>query len=96
MGLLILSGIMMVAASRGIYGQQLWFKIKMIFVVLIIAGAIVRGRLDRRLYKEASNEATGGNNTREIGRLVSRLLRAQIFILSVFVIIFVLVVFRFN
>jgi len=96
MGLLILSGIMMVAASKGIYGQQLWFKVKMIFVILIIVATIVRGRLDKRLQKEVLDDIAHGNRTGEIGKLVGRLANVQLFILSFLLIIFVLAVFRFN
>jgi uncharacterized membrane protein len=96
MGLLILSGIMMVGASRGIYGQQLWFKIKMVFVILIIAAAILRGRLDKRLHSEVLDDIAHGNRTNEIARLVSKLANVQLIILSFFLIIFVLAVFRFN
>src|SRR5882672_3431639 len=89
--LLILSGIMMVAASHGLYGQQLWFRIKMVFVILVIAGSILMRRsLDGRLRKQVLDDMVHGNKTDEIGSLVSRIAFVQLFLLSFFIIIFIL------
>jgi uncharacterized membrane protein len=94
---LIISGVTMVAASRGIYGQQLWFKIKMMVVLLIIATSIFMTRgLERRLHKLVLEDMAKGNVTLQIGTLTSRIGYVQLSLLAFFVVIFVLSVFRFN
>ncbi|HWA34688.1 MAG TPA: hypothetical protein VG737_11185 [Cyclobacteriaceae bacterium] len=95
--LLIISGVTMVAASGGIYGQQLWFKIKMMVVLLIIATSIFMTRaLHRRLDKFVQKDMTQGNLTQQIGMLTNRIGYVQLSLLAFFVVIFVLSVFRFN
>ena len=52
LGLQVVSGVMMLAATGGGYGQQLWFKIKMVLVLLIIAVTIAWNRsLQNRLHQ---------------------------------------------
>jgi uncharacterized membrane protein len=94
---LIISGVAMVAARRGIYGQQLWFKIKMIFVLLIIATIVVvlRG-LERRLRKLVSDDMALGNITAQIGSVTGRIGYVQLCLLAFFIVIFILTSFRFN
>ena len=93
---LIISGIMMLAATGGAYGQQLWFRIKMIFVLLIIASSIfLKRRLEKRLRKWVL-EDMHGNRTQQIGILVGKIAYVHLFLLAFFIIIFILSVFRFN
>ncbi|TDW97219.1 hypothetical protein [Dinghuibacter silviterrae] len=42
---LILAGIGMMALTHGIFGEQTWFRIKIVLVVLIIITGIIGGRL---------------------------------------------------
>src|SRR6187551_493505 len=39
--LLVISGLGMMVMTRGVYGEQLWFRIKFAIVVLIVANIIV-------------------------------------------------------
>jgi len=97
LGLQIISGIMMMAAAGGVYGQQLWFKIKLVLVVLIIAGIIVLNRnVQRRLRKWVSDDMVHGGKTEQIGNLAGRTSYVQLILLSFFMIIFILSVYRFN
>ncbi|MBA4053408.1 MAG: hypothetical protein C0490_01725 [Marivirga sp.] len=95
--LLVLSGVTMLAATGGAYGEQLWFKIKMIFVILIIAGSIfLRRVLEKRLRLWVLDDMIHANRTQQIGNLGSRIAYVQLFLLSFFIIIFILSSFRFN
>jgi putative copper export protein len=95
--LLIISGMTMVAASGGAYGQFLWFKIKMIVVLLIIATIILLRRgLEKRLHKLVSDDMAHGNVTMQVRTLASRVGYLQLSLLSFFVVIFILTAFRFN
>lgn len=49
-GFLIITGVGMIALTHGVWAQQLWFRIKMIFVLLLIFNSIFYGnRLSARL-----------------------------------------------
>lgn len=93
----ILSGIVMMVATRGAFGEQLWFQIKMIFVILIIASIIIlNGQLQKRLRKWVLDDLMHGKRTQQIGSLAEKIGYIQLFLLSFFIIVFMLSVFRFN
>jgi len=95
--LIILSGALMISASGGGYGQMLWFRLKMIVVVLIIGTTLfIKRRLDGRLRKMVLEDAVHNNQSTEVEILTSRIGYVQLFLLSFFIIIFVLSAFRFN
>jgi hypothetical protein len=95
--ILVVSGVMMISASGGGFGQLLWFRIKMILVILIIAVSLfVKMRLDKRLHRQLLHDIAHENTGGQIGTLVRRIGYVQLFLLSFFVIIFVLTSFRFN
>lgn len=49
-GFLIITGIGMMALTHGVWAQQLWFRIKMIFVLLLILNSVFYGnRLSAQL-----------------------------------------------
>lgn len=94
---LILSGITMIAARRGVYGQQLWFQVKMIFVLLIIVtSALVMRLLEKRLQKLLVEDTAHGNVTPQIGSVTGRIGYVQLCLLLFFIVIFILTSFRFN
>lgn len=97
LGLQILSGVMMLAATGGGYGQQLWFKIKMMLVILIIGTTLALNRtMQNRLYKLWLDEVLDGSKDRQIVKMAVRFNYVQLFLLAFFMIIFILSVFRFN
>ncbi|HTJ11829.1 MAG TPA: hypothetical protein VL547_07385 [Dinghuibacter sp.] len=51
---LILAGVGMMALVNGVFGEQLWFRIKMVLVVLIVVNGILGIRLLNRLDKVTS------------------------------------------
>ncbi|MGN7823507.1 hypothetical protein ACTJJB_25525 [Chitinophaga sp. 22536] len=59
--LLLLSGTMMMALVHGTYGEQLWFRIKMIMFLLVILNGILGRRLGQKM-KPVLQAATSGEN----------------------------------
>lgn len=97
LGLQILSGIIMLTATGGGYGQQLWFKIKMVLVILIIAVTIALNRgMQSHLHKLFLDDVIDDSNDRQVGKATARINYVQLFLLAFFMIIFILSVFRFN
>jgi hypothetical protein len=92
----IVSGMLMMAATGGGFGEQLWFKIKMIFVILVIGSVIFLNRgLQRRLHNWVASDMVDGNRSQQIKNLAGRIGYLQLFLLSLFLIIFLLSVYKF-
>lgn len=93
----VISGSMMLAATRGAFAQQQWFKVKMMIVILVISGFIfLNRRLQKRLRKWVVDDVTHGDRTGQVMSLANKIGYMQLFLLALFVIIFTLSVFRFN
>jgi hypothetical protein len=93
-GLLIITGITMVIIFKGTVSQMLWFKIKMVLVLLVILNGI--GILQRgtgRLRKMLDTGSTANNG--QITALKSRLNTFHFLEIMLFLIIFILSVVRF-
>ena len=95
--LLILSGMSMMIITQGAFGAQLWFKVKMIVLLIIIINAVILGRKIRVVLKRLITEDTNNKETKP--ELTSAKWKIRIFYLiqlSLIVTIFVLSVFKFN
>lgn len=93
--LLILSGIGMMALTRGVYGEQLWFRIKFGLVILVILNSLLIGR--RQGGKLQRILAAGAMVlTTEISLIKNRLYRFHLLQLLFFLLIIFLSVFKFN
>ena len=92
--LLVVTGIAMVVIFKGVVAQMLWFRIKMVVVLLIILnGVLVVRRNSNRLMKLLQT-----NDDRNNGNILLLQQRLGIFHgieLLLFVIVFILSVFRF-
>ncbi|MBO9728453.1 MAG: hypothetical protein J7623_07415 [Chitinophaga sp.] len=56
-GVIILSGVGIMAMTHGVFGEQTWFRIKFGLVLLVIANALVIGQRQRsRLNKAVSTD----------------------------------------
>jgi hypothetical protein len=93
--LLILTGIGMMALTHGVFGEQLWFRIKFGLVIILILNSLLVGR--RQGLKLRKIMTTSGSDT--TGQVDS--LRASLnwFYLSQLIIFFVVIflsVFKFN
>jgi hypothetical protein len=88
--LILLSGITMMAKLHEVWGAQLWFRIKMgILLLIIINGLGLRRMLGSRLRKlVAGNENWQG--------LATKFTLVQVVQMLLFVVIYVLSVYKFN
>jgi hypothetical protein len=95
--LLLISGIGMVALSHGLFAQQLWFRIKMgLLVLILLNGAVYGQRLTSRLRQAVEMELAGGNALNSLESLKSSILVMHIGQLLLFAGIFVLSIYKFN
>jgi uncharacterized membrane protein SirB2 len=88
-GLLLLSGIYIMYLTKGAFGEQLWFRIKMVLVILVIIINIVINILEKRVKGMVTAEV----NAAGLQRKVTSYYLVQLFL---FLTIFVLGVFKFN
>jgi uncharacterized membrane protein len=92
---LIITGLGMMIITHGVYGEQLWFRIKFGLVVILILNALLTGRRQgiklRNLLNEDIADVTG-----QIGKIRIILNRFHLAQLVIFLIIIFLSVFKFN
>jgi uncharacterized membrane protein len=95
--LLVLSGIAMMTVMHGAYGTQIWMRVKIGLVVLIIVNMLVFGRRNAtRLFKLVNDERNGTDRTIELERVKSTTRLFHFTQLLFFLVIFTLSVFKFN
>lgn len=93
--LLIASGTGMVVLLHGLPETQLWFRIKMFLVLLLVVNSIVIGRrLDKKLRKAFTADAEAA--MAEVGIIKGRLQRYYLVQLGVFLLIVVLSTYKFT
>lgn len=56
-GLIVLTGIGMMAMTGGVFGEQLWFRIKFALVVIIVLSSLIIGRRQRLKIKASLEES---------------------------------------
>ncbi|MCF6402886.1 hypothetical protein L3C95_09940 [Chitinophaga filiformis] len=94
MAAIILSGVGMMAMTHGVFGEQLWFRIKFAIVVLIILNNIIIGRrLVISLRKRMTEVTSEAGETLQIKHKLRLFHYAQ---LLMFFVIILLSVFKFN
>jgi hypothetical protein len=92
---LITTGIGMMALTHGVFGEQLWFRIKFAFVLLLITNGLLVGRRQGlRLRKLFDNNDP--DLIQHMNRIRINLKRFHIIQLFIFFIIILLSVFKFN
>jgi hypothetical protein len=89
--LTVLTGISMVVILHGVVDAQLWFRVKMILVLLIILNALLFARPQNRRLKrllstnnEGNNELMSVKSRMDLYYTVQLVMLFSIFILSVF------------
>lgn len=94
---LVLSGIAMMAIMHGVYGEQNWMRIKIGLVVLIIVNVLLIGRRNgMQLFKLLNDERNGSDRSAELQKVKGRTRWFHLSQLILFLIIFILSVFKFN
>ena len=93
--ILVLTGIGMMALTHGVFGEQLWFRIKFGLVLLLIGnGLLVGRRLGKKLRKLLADN--GPVLTEQVNVIRGSLTRFHLMQLSIFFIIIFLSAFKFN
>jgi hypothetical protein len=98
-GMLVIlaSGILMMVRLHEVWGAQLWFRIKMVILLLIIINGLgLRRILGSRLKKLLAREISGTSESEEFRVLKLRFSVVQVIQMLLFVTIYVLSVFKFN
>jgi len=98
-GMLVIlaSGVLMMVRLHGVWGVQLWFRIKMIILLLIIINGLgLRRVLGSRLKKLLTREIPAKSATAEFNGIKWRFSVVQVIQMLLFVTIYVLSVFKFN
>ena len=92
--LLVISGIAMLSIFKGAVGEALWFRIKMVLVVVVaLTGAVLLNRSNRRL--KSLLQANDDRNNPAILAVRRRMDLFHRFQLLLFLTIFILSVFKF-
>jgi len=94
MAAIILSGVGMMAMTHGVFGEQLWFRIKFAIVLLIILNNIIVGR--RLVVSLKKKIADSANDAGETSRIKNNLRLFHYAQLVMFFAIILLSVFKFN
>jgi uncharacterized membrane protein SirB2 len=88
-GLLLLSGFYIVYLSKGVFAGQLWLRIKLVLVLVVIVNSFVAKALEKRVKATvAAERSTGGLQGK-----VTAFYLVQLFL---FLAIFVLGIFKFT
>ena len=92
---LIVTGLLMMVVTHGVFGEQLWFRIKFALVIMLIANALFIGRRQgQHLRKNVlSDELLSSAPLTIIRRNLNRFYLSQ---LLIFVLIIFLSIFKFN
>lgn len=95
--LLIISGVGMMALTRGVFGEQIWFRAKFGLVIIIIINALAVGRRQSsKLKKFLSAKNSGQNPDAELLKIKNNLRWFHIIQITLFIIVFILSAFKFN
>jgi hypothetical protein len=91
--LLLASGITIMALTHGLYGEQLWFRVKMVLVVAILVNGLAVGRRTGLAIRKAVIQASGNVTLSALRR---RLALFHFLQLVLFIAIYIMGVFKFN
>lgn len=95
--LLIISGVTMMYITHGVFGEQTWFRIKFGLLLLIIINGLVVGRRQvLKLRKLLEWEVPGEDVKNEFLKVKRNISIFHIAQMTLFLIIFILSVFKFN
>ena len=95
--LILLSGVGMMAATNGVFDTMLWFRVKMILVLLVILNGLINGRrLAGRLNRVLASAVPQSADEQPLNRIRKNLDLFYISQLILFFIIFFLSAFKFN
>lgn len=96
--LILLSGVLMMVQMHEVWGAQIWFRIKMgVLLLIIINGLGLRRVLGSQLKKVLNGRNIGGEPiTKKRQALKRNFMSVQLIQMLLFIIIYVLSIFKFN
>jgi hypothetical protein len=95
-GFLILSGVSLMAQTHGAYGEQLWFRIKFVLILIIIGNSVVARRLNKKVKMVMVQPATTAPLHKQLLSLKTNITLFYAVQLLLLLAIFTLGVFKFN
>ncbi|HTN38909.1 MAG TPA: hypothetical protein VL053_17645 [Arachidicoccus sp.] len=98
-GMLVIlaSGILMMVKLHEVWGAQLWFRIKMgILLLIIINGLVLRRKFGSKLKKILTEDMSVKPIAEQFNKIRRNLNTVQMIQMLLFVIIFTLSIFKFN
>ena|SRR5713226_5470832 len=94
---LVISGVTMMAITHGVFGEQIWFRIKFALIIIIIINGLAFGRRQGvKLKRYLSEELPGINGEQNLLRIKRNLGLFHLLQIALFILIYVLSVFKFN
>ena len=94
---ILLSGVAMMIKLHEVWGAQIWFRIKMgILLLIIVNGLAIRRRVGSRLKKMLTEDASLNAESEKMSAIKTRLTTVQVIQMLLFVIIYTLSVYKFN
>jgi len=94
---ILLSGVAMMVKLHEVWGAQIWFRIKMgILLLIIVNGLAIRRRLGVRLKKMLTEDPSLNAESEKMRAIKTRLTTVQVIQMLLFVIIYTLSVYKFN
>jgi len=95
--LILISGITMMAKLHDVWGAQLWFRIKMgVLLLVIINGLGLRRVLGKKLQKMTTGQSNIAVTDERWNSMKRKFTAVQLIQIMLFVIIYTLSVFKFN
>lgn len=95
--LILVSGITMMAFLHQVWGQQVWFRVKMILLLLVIFnGLAIRRRQGKKLKILIAVSAAQDGLSAEVSKLKRRVALAHLLQLMFFMVMYTLSIFKFN
>lgn len=96
--LILVSGVLMMVRLHEVWGAQIWFRIKMgILLLIIINGLGLRRVLGSQLKKVLNGENVGEESITEKWQVLKRnFMSVQLIQMLLFIIIYILSIFKFN
>ena len=94
---IIISGVIMMVFLHGVWGQQIWFRVKMgLLLLIIINGLGFRRRLGTKLKKLLAEISSDHSFVEKLVNLKANIRTVHLLQLVLFVAIFTLSIFKFN
>ncbi len=94
---ILVSGITMMVKLHQVWGAQTWFRIKMgLLLLIIINGLAIRRRIGSKLKKVLSEDLSGNGASEKLGEVKRNFKAVQVIQMLLFVVIYVLSIFKFN